>query len=217
MMKIDPIPTTNIELTELFPADSMWAMVFESELEEENDVPSYRPSLGKVPIFSRLIELNGPLFAAKINKTLGRFFGPSVGRNFAFLHPDETVANSLSACVWDLADLDSIAIRSRLIELAEHITNLSTLIERAHQESRELGEYAEQKIEHLRFVTRNASPGSFSPFRVVTLSEFRASGSRMNGLSNLARMYPLSNDNHENDYYYYQFGYGALSEETTFA
>lgn len=224
-LEVTPLPTSEIDLAGMLPSDSMWAMIYEAGLEDETDVPSYRPSLGRIPSFTKLIDLNGPLFAAKINKTLGRIFGPDVGRNFAFFHPDEPTANKLAACVWDLADWDSVSMKSRLIELAEHITDAPTLLDRAQAESAELGDYAKKKIEELRFVTRNASAGSYLPFRIVLLAEFQASGGRMRGLINLAgmlgweilgsislaRMYQAMPDHNRYDHFYYQFGYGAES------
>ncbi len=224
-LNIEPNDASKIDLNGNFPADSMWAMVFEAELEEETYVPSYRPSLGKVPNFANMISKNGPLIAAKINRRLGASFGPQIGRNFAFLHPDETTANLLASCVWDLADIDSIPIKSRLIEIAEHSSSLDELQQRASEEGVELDEYTRRRVEELKFITRNALPGSYVPFRVVILAEFIATGGRIRGLQRLASllgwevlgtfgiasMYPEVSANAQN-FTFYEFGYGSMSQ-----
>ena len=228
-LSISPLPSSQIDLAKPFASDSMWGMIFEAGLEPEADVPSYRPSLGRVPNFSKLIDLNGPLFAAKINRALGHTFGPSIGRNFAFIHPDEYAANALASCVWNLAELGSISVRSRLIELAEHEKELSTLVNRAKHESESLGDYADAMIQRWKSITRNASEGSFTPFRVVLLSEYRASGKRLRGLRNIAKMlgwevlgsisladmYPIRKPFDPFSHSFYQFGYMQPEEATT--
>ena len=219
--------TADIDLAAKFPSDSMWGMIYEAGLEPENDVPSYRPSLGRVPSFSKLIDQNGPLFAAKINRSLGRMFGLEVGRNFAFIHPDEDAANSLASCVWELAALGSIPVRSRLIELAEFVRTAPELIERARNDSPEFGEYVDDLVDRWKAMARNSSAGSYTPFRVVLLSEFRASGKRLRGLGNLSKifgwevlgsislasMYPLKHDFHDRCFSFYQFGYMSVGGE----
>lgn len=223
-LTIEPNDTSTIELSGHFPADSIWAMVFESGLEDETYVPSYRPSLGKIPNFANMIAKNGPLLAAKINRRLGASFGPQIGRNFAFLHPDETTANLLASCVWDLADIDSVPIKSRLIEIAEYSSSLVELQRRASEESAELDDYTRRRLDELKFMTRNALPGSFAPFRVVILAEFVASGGRIRGLKRLAsllgwevlgtfsiaNMYPEISADTQN-FTFYEFGYGSIS------
>lgn len=190
--KLDLIPVSSSEITEKLSAqlsaDEMWGMVYEAGLSDESDVPDWREAIDKVPNFLRLIDLNGPLIAAKVNAVLENLSDKVSSTNFAFIYPDEPAARLLAEALYGLSEHESIAISKDLIGLAANAGSRESIKRRASEKSTDLLTAISSELERLSVNYSQRDFNTQRPMKVIGITEFSTTGSSIEGIYRLSRM-----------------------------
>jgi hypothetical protein len=191
-----PVNPETESLRGRFTSDAMWNMILESGIAPETNIPDHRKSVGYVPDFGEIAELNGALIAAKLEAALEQLFSTQMAPQLAFLCPAEPKAVRLARSLQALAGHDTIHVDRELITLFRKHRQvgavekaIKSLKNKRRAKLATVFRSLSEQLSHLRSLCTTL-PKHDQP-HVVLLDEFGYSGRTLLGLYRLASAYDL--------------------------